>query len=131
MDDDCSKFTYKTQPSTLIQNAVEKAQREMEEMPIIGEGMMLNRTETKEEVRFKNLLKHIDENAASEDDVLEAYCRDVDAYSFEFNQDQQQNQPQLQQQNSVAMVSAQRPMVENMELLCTSLLTIHKTDSGP
>lgn len=115
LDVDCSKFTYETQPSTLIQNAVEKAQREMEEMPMIGEGMMLNRTETQEEVLSKSLLKHIDENTASEDDILEAYCRDVDAYSFEFNQDQQQNQPQLQQQNSVAMVSAQRPMILDPE----------------
>ena len=105
MDDDCSKFTYKTQPSTLIQNAVEKAQQEMEEMPMIGEGMMFNRTETQEEVLSKSLLKHIDENTASEDDILEAYCRDVDAYSFEFNQDQQQNQPQIQQQHSVAFAS--------------------------
>ena len=79
LDVDCSKFTYETQPSTLIQNAVEKAQREMEEMPMIGEGMMLNRTETQEEVLSKSLLKHIDEKTASEDDILEAYCRDVDA----------------------------------------------------
>ena len=101
----------------------------MEEMLMIGEGMMLNRTETQEEVLSKSLLKHIDENTASEDDILEAYCRDVDAYSFEFNQDQQQNQPQLQQQNSVAMVSAQRPMVENIELFPNNLLVIHETDS--
>ena len=129
LDVDCSKFTYETQPSTLIQKAVEQAQREMEEMPMIGEGMMLNRTETQEEVLSKSLLKHIDEKTASEDDILEAYCRDVDAYSFEFNQDQQQNQPQLQQQNSVAMVSAQRPMVQNIELLSHNFLTIYKTDS--
>ena len=91
----------------------------MEEMPMIGEGMMLNRTETQEEVLSKSLLKHIDEKTASEDDILEAYCRDVDAYSFEFNQDQQQNQPQIQQQSSVAMVLAQRPMVQILNCYLT------------
>ena len=86
LDVDCSKFTYDTLPSVTIQVAVEKAQREMNEMPLTVEGVMLNRTETQEEVLSKSLLKHIDEKEASEDDILEAYCRDVDAYSFEFNQ---------------------------------------------
>ena len=78
---------------------------EMDEMPMIGEGIMLNRTETQEEVLSKSLLKHIDETTASEDDILEAYCRDVDAYSFDLNQ------PQMGQQKSVALAS-QTPMVQ-------------------
>jgi len=103
LDVDCSKFTYDTLPSATIQAAVEKAQREIDDMPLIGEGVMLNRTETQEEVLSKSLLKHIDEKEASEDDILEAYCRDVDAYSFEFNQ------PETQQQNRVVSVAPQRP----------------------
>ena len=114
MDVDCSKFTYDTLPSATIQAAVEKAQREMDNMPLIGEGVMLNRTETQEEVLSKSLLKHIDEKEASEDDILEAYCRDVDAYSFEFNQ------PETQQQNRVVSVAPQRPQVRKEILLCNN-----------
>ena len=115
MDVDCSKFTYDTLPSATIQAAVEKAQREIDDMPLIGEGVMLNRTETQEEVLSKSLLKHIDEKEASEDDILEAYCRDVDAYSFEFNQ------PETQQQNRVVSVAPQRPQVrKNITLIYQS-----------
>ena len=116
MDVDCSKFTYDTLPSATIQAAVEKAQREIDDMPLIGEGVMLNRTETQEEVLSKSLLKHIDEKEASEDDILEAYCRDVDAYSFEFNQ------PETQQQNRVVSVAPQRPQVRKNILLSIKAL---------
>ena len=118
MDVDCSKFTYDTPASSLIQTAAEKAQREMNEMPLIGEGVVLDRTETQEEVLSRSLLKHIDEKTASEDDILEAYCRDVDAYSFDLNDAQQQ----AQQQNNLALGAPraqQTPMV--------GLLNISKT----
>ena len=72
-------------------------------MPMIGEGVVLNRTETQEEVLANSLLQHIDETKASEDDILEAYCRDVDAYSFEFNRPAVQ-QGSLQVQPVVAQV---------------------------
>ena len=75
-------FTYETQPSTLIQKAVEKAQRVMEEMPMIGEGIMLNRTETQEEVRSKSPLKHIDEKTASEDDSC--ICIPTETYGTKY-----------------------------------------------
>jgi len=110
LDVDCSKFTYDTPASSLIQTAAEKAQREMNEMPLIGEGVVLDRTETQEEVLSRSLLKHIDEKTASEDDILEAYCRDVDAYSFDLNDAQQQ----AQQQNNLALGAPraqQTPMI--------------------
>ena len=106
LDVDCSKFTYDTAPSATIQAAVAKAELEMQGMPLIGEGLMLNRTETQEETLSRSLLKHIDEKEASEDDILEAYCRDVDAYSFEFNQPQPQTQ---QQKNTVITVAQTSP----------------------
>jgi len=109
LDVDCTKFTYDTAPSATIQAAVEKAQREIQEMPLIGEGLMLNRTETQEETLSRSLLKHIDEKEASEDDILEAYCRDVDAYSFEFNN------PERQQQNTVMSVGQQTPQNQNLD----------------
>ena len=118
MDVDCSKFTYDTPASSLIQTAAEKAQREMNEMPLIGEGVVLDRTETQEEVLSRSLLKHIDEKTASEDDILEAYCRDVDAYSFDLNDAQQQ----AQQQNNLALGAPraqQTPMVGLLNILKT------------
>jgi len=86
LDVDCSRFTYETAPSSVVQAAVDEAKKDMEEMPMIGEGVMLNRTETPEETIDKSLLKHIDPKTSSEDDLLEAYCRDIDAYSFDLNQ---------------------------------------------
>ena len=53
---------------------------------MIGEGVMLNRTETPQETIDQSLLKHLDVKTSSEDDLLEAYCRDIDAYSFDLNQ---------------------------------------------
>ena len=86
LDVDCSRFTYETAPSSAVQAAVEEAKKEMGDMPMIGEGVMLNRTETPEETIDKSLLKHLDPKTSSEDDLLEAYCRDIDAYSFDLNQ---------------------------------------------
>jgi len=83
LDVDCSKFTYDTAPSAAVKAAVEEAKNDM---PMIGEGVMLNRTETPEETMDKSLLKHLDAKTSSEDDLLEAYCRDIDAYSFDLNQ---------------------------------------------
>merc|ERR1719295_1702473 len=88
LDVDCSKFTYDTKPSAAVRTAVNEATNEMESMPEIGEGVMLNKTETPDETIDKSLLKHMDVNTASEDDLLEAYCRDIDAYSFDLNQAQ-------------------------------------------
>jgi len=102
MDADCSKFNYDTPPSATIQAAVEKARREMEENEgLLGEGVILDRTESQNETLSKSLLRFIDEKEASEDDLLEAYCRDVDAHSFELSQ------PQNQQQNIVLSVPQQ------------------------
>ena len=126
MDVDCTKFTYDTAPSATIQAAVEKAQREIQEMPLIGEGLMLNRTETQEETLSRSLLKHIDEKEASEDDILEAYCRDVDAYSFEFNN------PERQQKNTVMSVGQQTPQVVRVFIKFSQLLfSLSESEPGP
>jgi len=86
LDVDCSKFTYDTAPSVAVKAAVEQAQKELNDMPMIGEGVMLNKTETPQETIDKSLLKQMDVKTSSEDDLLEAYCRDIDAYSFDLNQ---------------------------------------------
>ena len=86
LDVDCSKFTYDTAPSVAVKAAVEQAQQELNDMPMIGEGVMVNQTETPQETIDKSLLKQMDVKTSSEDDLLEAYCRDIDAYSFDLNQ---------------------------------------------
>lgn len=47
----------------------------------------LNRTQTREESLATSLLSKIDTQKASEAELKEAFCRDIDAYSFEFNTD--------------------------------------------
>ena len=79
-------------------------------MPLIGEGAMQNRTETPDETINKSLLKHIDIKTTTEDDLLEAYCRDIDAYSFEFNR-QQNNQVMENRQVGVNAQEPQAPKV--------------------
>ena len=80
----------------------------MNEMPIIGEGVVLNRTETPQETIDKSLLKHIDPKTSSEDDLLEAYCRDIDAYSFDLNQ---QNIEMTQSRNPGRVNSPPQPVI--------------------
>jgi len=110
MDADCSKFNYDTPPSATIQAAVEKARREMEENEgLLGEGIILDRTQSQNETLSTSLLRFIDEKQASEDDLLEAYCRDVDAHSFELGQ------PESQQQNIVLSVPQQPPQALDPE----------------
>lgn len=135
LDVDCSKFTYDTVPSAAIQVAVEEAQREMNDMPMIGEGVVMNRTETPEETLDNSLLKHMNVNTTSEDDLLEAYCRDIDAYSFEFNQ--QQNNQIVENRQSV--MNAQQPQIAQYpdphkppkcdQIPVTSCASVHQTKS--
>merc|ERR1712059_248360 len=44
----------------------------------------LGRTETYQESLQNSLLQHVDPKAASEAEIREAFCRDIDAYSYEF-----------------------------------------------
>ena len=44
----------------------------------------MSRTETKEESLATSLLARIDAQNVTKDELTEAFCRDVDAYSFEF-----------------------------------------------
>jgi len=117
LDVDCSRFTYETAPSAVVQTAVAEAKKEMEEMPMIGEGVMLNRTETPDETIDKSLLKHVDPKTASEDDILEAYCRDIDAYSFDLNQENfhmtQSRQPGQVYAAPIPVTTTPKPLYED------------------
>ena len=52
--------------------------------PPCGPLNILSRTHTKEESLANSLLKWIDPKNATADEIREAFCRDVDAFSFEF-----------------------------------------------
>jgi len=85
MDVDCSSFTYDSAPSQLIQAAVAKAQAQgINPNMAIDE---LNRTPTIQESMGGSLLSQLDANQAGERDLREAYCRDVDSFSFDLNVD--------------------------------------------
>jgi len=82
LDVDCSSFTYDTPPSAYITGAVARATSEMQ--PVIGETVPLGRTETMQETLSNSLLRQMDPKVASANDMKEAFCRDIDANSFDF-----------------------------------------------
>ena len=80
LDVDCSSITYDTEPSATIMNAVEKAKKEM---PVQGETAPLGRTESANETLANSLLTRIDPKNSTADEIKEAFCRDIDSFSFE------------------------------------------------
>ena len=82
LDVDCSTITYETQPSQTILSAVEKAKAEME---IDGETTPpgLGRTESANETLANSLLTKIDPKNSTAEEIKEAFCRDIDSFSFE------------------------------------------------
>jgi hypothetical protein len=113
LDVDCSAVTYDTPPAPAILEAVRRAEAEEQQklqqqaaaaaangtVPALNAttaavGLSetanlqpLNRTQTREESLATSLLSKIDQQKASEQELREAFCRDIDAYSFEFNTD--------------------------------------------
>jgi len=83
LDVDCSSITYDTNPSPAILDAVKKANETLEEN-LLGEVIPFGRIETKNESLSNSLLTQIAKNNASDSDLKEAFCRDIDAFSFEF-----------------------------------------------
>eukprot|EP00092_Neocalanus_flemingeri_P106556 GFUD01136724.1.p1 GENE.GFUD01136724.1~~GFUD01136724.1.p1 ORF type:complete len:712 (-),score=170.30 GFUD01136724.1:71-2206(-) len=83
LDVDCSRITYETPPSAAIMSAVGRA--EMAGISQVqGETEPLGRTETMQESLSNSLLSQMDAKQASEADLREAFCRDVDSFSLEF-----------------------------------------------
>ena len=82
MDVDCSSITYETKPSEVILTAVEKAKKEMEEN-LLGEVVPLGRTESANESLSTSLLTKMDTKSATDAELKEAFCRDIDSFSFE------------------------------------------------
>jgi len=85
MDVDCSQITYDTAPSQAVLSAVDRANAALAGNTALEPtetGDMI-RTESKQESLDKSLLSYMGESA-SQNDLKEAFCRDIDAYSFEF-----------------------------------------------
>ena len=110
MDVDCSTITYETPPSRAILSAVDQAKSnlaEAESYLALEEAagfqrwrrLLSNyqvivkylRTQTKEESLSNSLLKQIDPKNFTADEIKEAFCRDIDAFSFEFKVNGVQN----------------------------------------
>jgi len=85
LDVDCSSITYETQPSAGILAAVDRANTAMAGLNAPANTLAEDeiRTETNQETLQKSLLSYMGDNP-SQNDLKEAFCRDIDAYSFEF-----------------------------------------------
>ena len=87
LDVDCSSFTYDTKPSANILAAVDRATASIPSNSPYDRDEALVRTESREETLGGSLLSHMGQSP-SQADLREAFCRDIDAYSFEFNKQQ-------------------------------------------
>jgi len=89
LDVDCSSITYETPPSKLILDAVKKAEAKNiipEEIPTDSEVPDL-KTPSPEQALNSSLLAQIDTQVATANEMKEAFCRDVDAFSLNFDVD--------------------------------------------
>ena len=93
LDVDCSSITYDTKPSAVVLEAVNKTLDSLGGKNVTVE---VEEDETKPanstisaspNVTLANsLLSSIDKDKASKEDIKEAFCRDVDSFSWEFGQ---------------------------------------------
>ena len=99
MDVDCSSVTYDTKPDPVILEAVNKTLEKVAEanktQEEVGEENA-NSTSTPAEALSNSLLSSIDVNKddVSQAQLKEAYCRDVDSFSWEFGAPKNQQQQQ-------------------------------------
>ena len=82
MDVDCSSITYDTTPSEVILEAAEKAKKYINE-DLLGTVVPLGRTESANESLSNSLLTRMDCKNATDAELTEAFCRDIDSFSFE------------------------------------------------
>ena len=76
LDVDCSHITYESKPSQAILDAVETGKKR--NIQIDTE----NRTETAQETLKNSLLSFIDIEHATKNEIKEAFCRDIDVFTF-------------------------------------------------
>jgi len=94
IDVDCSKVTYDTKPSPVILEAVNKTLERIEKNGDTAKkysqpGNTSNATDASPNATIANsLLSSIDPENVTDSELTEAFCRDIDSFSFEFSQDE-------------------------------------------
>ena len=101
MDVDCSSITYDTKPSTIVLEAANKTLNKIQEAHVnVKEVTSVDLDSTNSSAPFSvspdqaltnSLLSSIDVNKTTAAELKEAYCRDVDSFSWEFGGLEQQN----------------------------------------
>jgi len=91
LDVDCSSYNYDTKPSPVILEAVNKTLEKTEEKNVTETSLdskpdNATLSASPNATLSNSLLSSIDPKKASKADINEAYCRDVDSFSWEFNQ---------------------------------------------
>ena len=89
MDVDCSSVTYDTTPSLIVLEALNKTLESLEEQnttetDLIDPTKPENQSASPIFNLANSLLTFIDKDKASKDDIKEAFCRDIDTFSWEF-----------------------------------------------
>ena len=79
---DCSSLSYESRPSASVLRAVDDLKRQQQLSTAVEQNF--GRTESYQESLATSLLSKLDANSISEAELTEAFCRDVDSFSFEF-----------------------------------------------
>jgi len=82
LDVDCSSLSYESRPSASVLRAVDDLKRQQQLSAAVEQNF--GRTESYQESLATSLLSKLDANSISEAELTEAFCRDVDSFSFEF-----------------------------------------------
>ena len=82
LDVDCSSLSYESRPSASVLRAVDDLKRQQQLSTAVEQNF--GRTESYQESLATSLLSKLDANSISEAELTEAFCRDVDSFSFEF-----------------------------------------------
>ena len=92
LDVDCSSYNYDTKASPVILEAVNKTLEKVEENNNVTDTSLESKADnatlsaSPNATLSNSLLSNIDPKKASKAEINEAFCRDVDSFSWEFNQ---------------------------------------------
>ena len=79
LDVDCSNYTYESQPTTTVLDAVNQTLEDVGDKELNA-----NPNPSPEQTLKNSLLSNIDPENATENEIKEAFCRDIDSFSWEF-----------------------------------------------
>ena len=111
LDVDCSSVTYETKPSTVVLEAVNKTLDSLEgknttEINLSDPSKPENQTisASPNATLANSLLSSIDKDKASKEDIKEAFCRDIDSFSWELGKPERQRQVSSGSSRSVGSI---------------------------